>query len=154
MKKTDIEIKEYSDEYKHQIIDVIGKTLADISVIERSSLPIDDEDLGKINEIYSGKGRFWIALHDNKVVGTVAIRDMGNKTAKLNRMFVLVEHHGSGIGQKLFEHAEKFAREQGFTKIILNTHELMHRAHTFYERNGFIQTGKNGEKYLYEKKLA
>jgi GNAT superfamily N-acetyltransferase len=132
---------------------VIGNTLADIAVIDRKNLPLDDDDLQKISEIYSGKGKFFVAVRDNKVVGTVAIRDMGNQTAKLNRMFVLLEYHGSGIGQRLYEHAEKFAKEQGFRKIILNTHELMHRAHKFYERNKFVKISKNGEKYYYEKSL-
>ena len=148
-----IKIKEYSEEYKEQIKDVIGKTLADISVIDRNSLPINDEDLNKIKEIYSGKGRFWIALDNNNVIGTVAIRDMGNHAAKLNRMFVLVEYHGSGVGQKLFDHAINFAKKQGFTKIVLNTHELMHRAHGFYEKNNFIRKGKKEDKYTYERRL-
>jgi len=29
-----------------------------------------------------------------------------------------------------------FFKEQGFTKLILNTHLLMERAHNFYEKNG------------------
>lgn len=69
MKKTNFYIKEYSDEYLDQIRDVIGKTLTDISVIDRNTLPIDDADLGKIDEIYSDKGRFWVALHNNQKNG-------------------------------------------------------------------------------------
>lgn len=157
MKKTNftstIEIKEYSEEYEEQIKNVIGKTLVDIFVIDRKSLPIDDEDLDKIKEIYSGKGKFWVALNNNNVIGTVAIRDMGDQTAKLNRMFVLTEYHGCGVGQKLFNHAVSFAKKQGFIKMILNTHELMHRAHRFYEKNNFIRKEKKGDKYIYEREL-
>lgn len=153
MNKLNFEIKEYSEKYASQIRDLIGKTLADISVIDRNSLPIDDKDLREIEETYSGRGRFWVALNNGQVVGTVAIRDLGNQTAKLNRMFVLVEYHGSGIGQELLEHAVEFAKKQGFTKIVLNTHELMHRAHKFYEKNKFIKISKYGDKYYYERVL-
>lgn len=146
-------IKEYSEEYKDQIRNLIGKTLADISVVDRKSLPIDDKDLNMIKKIYSGKGKSWVALDNNNVIGTVAIRDMGNQTAKLNRMFVLIEYHGSGVGQKLLNHAVSFAKKQGFTKMVLNTHELMHRAHRFYEKNNFVRKGKVGDKFFYEKKL-
>jgi N-acetylglutamate synthase-like GNAT family acetyltransferase len=149
----EIEIREYSEEYKDQIRGVIGKTLTDISVIDKKDLPIDDEDLDRIKEVYSGKGKFWVALNNNNVIGTVAVRDMGNQIAKLNRMFVLIEYHGCGIGQKLFDHALSFAKKQGFTKINLNTHELMHRAHGFYEKNNFIRKGKKGNKYIYERDL-
>lgn len=147
----DTKIEKYSDTYKNQVRDVIGKSLADVSVIDPKSLPIDDEDLNEIEKVYSGKGKFWVALKNKKIIGTVAIRDLKNGVAKLNRMFVLIEYHGDGTGQKLLNHALDFAKRQGFTKIILNTHELMHRAHRFYEKNGFIRTGKTGNKYNYEK---
>jgi len=147
-------IEEYSDEYKEQIKNVIGKTLADISVIDRKNLPINDKDLDKIKNIYFGKGRFWVAVKDSKVIGTVAIRDLGGNIAKLNRMFVLIEIHGNGTGQKLLDHALSFAKRQGFIKIILNTHEFMHRAHRFYEKNGFKKVSKTGDKYNYEKPLV
>lgn len=151
-----IEIKEYSEKYRDKIKNVIGKTLADIFVIDQKSLPIDDEDLNKINKIYSGKGKFWIALDldNDNVIGTIAIKDLGNRVAKLKRMFVLIDYHGSGVGQKLLNYAIDFAKNQGFVKIILNTHKLMKRAHKFYEKNNFMKKDKKGDKfYRYEKEL-
>ena len=154
MKEHHINIQQYSPAYKDQVRTVIGTTLADISVLDREDLPIDDPDLEKIDEIYSGKGRFWVALEDDRVVGTVAIRDLGDNVATLNRMFVLVDQHGSGVGQRLFDEAMGFAQEQGFTKVVLNTHELMGRAHHFYEKNGFVRIGKTGDKFHYEKTIS
>ncbi len=151
MKERPISILPYSPAFKDEVRDVIGKTLVDISVIDASVLPIDDPDLEKIEEIYFGKGRFWVALEDGRVIGTVAIRDLGEQVATLNRMFVKVDHHGSGVGQRLFDEAMGFAQEQGFTKVVLNTHELMGRAHRFYERNGFVRVSKQGDKFHYEK---
>lgn len=150
---SNLRIEEYSDRFHDQVKEVIGKTLSDISVIDKNSLPIDDPDLDKISEIYCGKGRFWVALIDENVIGTVAIKDLGDNIAKLNRMFVLIEYHGDGTGQKLLDHAINFAKKQAFKKIVLNTHERMNRAHSFYERNGFIKIGKNEDKFRYEKKL-
>ena len=148
--KPSITITPYSDEYKDQVRDVIGKTLASVGVVESVSLPIDDPDLEKIESEYLG---FWIALAEGKVVGTVAIRDLGEQVAKLRRLFVLDEHHGSGIGQQLLDTASDFAEEQGFKKLVLDTDEKMHRAHKFYERNGFVQQGKDGDRFHYEKNL-
>ncbi len=151
--KPAITIVEYSDEYKDQVRDVIGKTLADIEVIDPATLPIDDPDLDSIEKEYSGNGRFWVALREGKVVGTVGVRDGGNQVAKLKRMFVLVDQHGSGIGQQLLDTATDFAEQEGYKKMVLNTHEKMQRAHKFYERNGFLQTDKTGDKIHYEKNL-
>jgi GNAT superfamily N-acetyltransferase len=54
----------------------------------------------------------------------VAIRDMGGNVAKLNRMFVLVDYHGTGIGQILLDQALDFASEKKFSKIILKLMNL------------------------------
>ena len=78
---------------------------------------------------------------------------MGGNTAKLNRMFVLSNYHGKGVGQALFDHAIAFAKKQGYKEIILNTHFLMKRAHRFYEKNGFKQVRKEQDKYHYKMDL-
>lgn len=154
MNGNSFDIEEYSKKYKNQVIDVIGRTLSDISVISKKDLPLDDDDLQKIPKIYTKKGRFWVAVKNGQVIGTVGVKDMGDKTAKLKRMFVLVGHHGTGVGQKLLDHAIDFARSQGYKKIILNTHMLMKRAHKFYEKNNFVKKDKKGDKfYRYEREL-
>lgn len=148
-KRKDFQIVEFQPKYQTMVIDLIGQVLRDQKVIPDSTEPIDDEDLHHIPRIYSGKGRFWVAIHKENVIGTVAIRDMGGNTAKLNRMFVETQFHGAGIGQILLDYALGFAREQGFGEIILNTHLLMKRAHRFYEKNGFQKVKKVSDKYYY-----
>lgn len=132
-----------------QLIGVIDRVLKDIKVIPESNKKIDDKDLFQIPVVYSGKGRFWVATEKEKVIGTVAIRDMGNNIAKLNRMFVLVDYHGNGIGQKLLDTAISFVKDQEYSEIILNTSVLMHRAHHFYEKNGFVKFAEDREELHY-----
>lgn len=149
-KVTEFHIEAFRPEYKDQVIDLIDKSLKEMQVIENSEKKIDDEDLRRINEVYSGRGRFWIALDGDRVIGTVAIRDMGEGRAKLNRMFVQSSYHGKGVGQGLLEHALEHAKDQGFDEVILNTHTNMHRAHQFYEKNGFVQIGQDEDKFHYK----
>jgi len=150
MEKTNnYKIRVFDSKDTDQVIDVIDKVLRDIKVIPESSDRIDDEDLFQIPQIYRDRGKFWVAIENEKVIGTVAIRDLGNNIAKLNRMFVLVGYHGSGVGQKLLNTAINFAKDKKFSEIILNTNVLMHRAHHFYEKNGFIKYAKNSEEYHY-----
>lgn len=143
------QIIEYQQEYADRIIKVIDTVLKDIGTIPKSDELIDDEDLQHIGKIYTGRGRFWIALFNNKIIGTVAIREIDHNTAKLNRMFVLTDYHGTGIGQELLAKAVTFARSQNYKKIVLNTHKTMHRAHKFYENNGFQRVGEDNDKYHY-----
>lgn len=150
-----IVITEYKDSYKDKVIQLVGACLVDQGVIEEKDLPIDDGDLQKITEVYQGKSRFWIAVDGDKVVGTVGILDRGENVAKLRRMFVQKEYRGTGLGQKLLDTALTFAKEAGYTKIKLNTHVNMQRAHHFYEKNKFILMGEKGSgcKIVYEKSL-
>lgn len=141
------EIEEFKPEYTDQVKAVVHTVLYNLGIGKRegaaeiSEQPNRDADLDEIPKIYNGRGRFWVVVRNGKVIGTVAIRDMGGKTAKLNRMFILTQYHGTGVGQGLLDHALNHAREQGFEEVILNTDQLMQRAHRFYERNGFIKTG-------------
>lgn len=148
-----IRIVEFEPKYQGQVVNVVGKGLMELKVIPESAEPLQDEDLYQIPKVYKDRGRFWVAIEKDKVIGTVAIRDMGGGTAKLNRMFVLSNYHGKGIGQALLDHAVTFARNKCFKEIILNTHYLMERAHHFYEKNGFKRVRKEQDKYHYKMNL-
>lgn len=149
-------IREYSEEDKLAVIDVVGKTLLGENVIPESALPIDDQDLQNIAHYYSGKSKFWVAELNGHIIGTVGLKDKGKQIGKLRRMFVIHEAHGTGVGQQLLDTAIKYAKNNGFTKVILNTHARMKRAHRFYEKNGFILVEKGVNEacpYRYEKTL-
>lgn len=153
MDKAAIRIVPFESKYTKQIRDLIGSVLVYTGVINESDLPIDDTNLAQIPTEYSGKGGFWVVLHNDEIVGTVAIKDMGENIAKLRRMFVLPAYHGSGIGQVLLKFAVAHAQKQGFTKMILYSHKKMERAHHFYEKHGFIRKGEQNAKYFYELEL-
>ncbi len=147
---TDFKIIEFKDIYKYQVINLITEVLKDQNVISKDSDLITDADLQKISEIYSGRGRFFIAISGNDLIGTAAIREIDITTAKLKRMFVVTKYHGLGVGQALLDHAIKFAKSNGYKEIILNTHLVMKRAHHFYEKNSFIKTCEDEVKYSYK----
>ncbi len=154
-KKNKVPISEYKEEYKGQIIKLVGETLVDQEVIKASDLPIDDDDLQKIPELYKGRSRFWVAVDGERVVGTVGIQEKYETLSKLRRMFVQKEYRGTGLGQKLLDTAIQFAKDAGYTKIALNTHQNMKRAHHFYEKNKFVLIGEKGSecKICYERSL-
>ncbi len=157
MNETSIRIREYSEEDKLAVIDVVGKTLVGEKVIPSSELPMDVADLQSIFEYYSGKSRFWAAEQNGKIVGTAGLKDKVGRIAKLRRMFVLHAIHGTGVGQSLVDTALRYAKHSSFTKIILNTLANMKRAHRFYEKNEFILVEKgssNSCPYRYEKSLV
>lgn len=151
---SDYQIVEFEPKHTSAVIGVVGRVLRDQNVIPESDEPVDDEDLQAIESVYVGRGRFWVALFGGQLIGTVAIFEVDQHVCKLSRMFVLKEHRGRGIGQRLFEHALAFAKLHGYDTVKLNTHVMMKRAHRFYERNGFERVLEEGESYHYQRTLS
>jgi len=100
----------------------------------------DQPDLEDIPGFYQqGEGNFWVALAEGKVVGTVALLDLGNHQGALRKMFVHAGYRGPGHGvsARLLETLLDWSRVRGVKEVYLGTTEKFRAAHRFYERNGF-----------------
>jgi N-acetylglutamate synthase-like GNAT family acetyltransferase len=141
--KLPIEIRLFLPVYEKQVTDLIV-------AIQRKefNIPItadDQPDLKNIPEYYQkGNGNFWVALHNDKVVGTVSLLDIGGNLVALRKMFVNRDYRGREIGaaQKLLEISLDWAKTHGICKIYLGTTSRFLAAHRFYEKNGFKEISK------------
>ena len=133
-----MKIIEYRKEYEHEVTELIRSILHDELGV--NNMNIDQVDLKRIPEIYQQRnGNFWIALHDNKLVGTIALMDIGKYEGGLKKMFVHPESRGKekGVAQELMNTVMAWCRLKGIHTIYLGTIDIMKAAHRFYERNGF-----------------
>ncbi len=116
-----------------------------------------DRDLGEAGDRYGGaRSGFWVADLDGAVVGTVAIRPKEGRTCELKRLYLRPDQRGTGLGQRLYEHAEAFARAAGYERIWLDSSRRFARAHRLYRRNGFVlveSLDNDWEDDVYEKPL-
>lgn len=103
----------------------------------------DQPDLLDIQRYYQrGLGQFWCALHEDEVVGTIGLLDLGHRAAALRKMFVKKEFRGgpgASIAQRLLSNAEAWCLEKRIDEIILGTIDSYAAARRFYERNSFQQ---------------
>lgn len=137
-----IVIKEYAEEYKNEIIELI----LDIQQNE-FHIPItreDQPDLDSIPTSYlSGNGNFWFAIDNGHVVGTIGLIDIGNRQAALRKMFVNRTYRGKGNTAKLLlQTLINWSRMRDVEEIYLGTTEKFMAAHRFYEKFGFIRIDK------------
>jgi GNAT superfamily N-acetyltransferase len=58
-------------------------------------------------------------------------------TTKLDKLYVLPDRHGQGIGRRLIEHVEAAARAGGATTLVLNVNKRNAGAIAAYRRCGF-----------------
>jgi GNAT superfamily N-acetyltransferase len=94
-----------------------------------------------------------LAERDHRIVGlaTVHILSVLNRprdVAWLTALVVDESARGSGVGRRLVDAVERFAREHGCERLSVTTHESRLGARTFYLRIGFEATGRRFGKEL------
>lgn len=100
----------------------------------------EQPDLTEVPTFYqTGAGNFWVAITGERVIGTVALKDIGNHEAALRKMFVAPEARGkeTGVAHALLQTLLAWAREHGVKRIFLGTTDAFRAAHRFYEKSGF-----------------
>lgn len=91
---------------------------------------------------------FRIAESGNEPVGYVKLGPMklpiehAPKALLLDQLYILKEHHGTGIAQMLMDWAMEEARRRGAPALYLTVYVDNHRARRFYDRYGFEAVGR------------
>jgi N-acetylglutamate synthase-like GNAT family acetyltransferase len=135
---SDVHIRPYDGSFRSAVAELIVPIQQ-----QEFGIPITYEeqpDLADIEGFYQvGGGEFWLAVASGRVVGTVALRDIGNRAGALRKMFVAAEWRGPGrgISRALLDTLLNHARAQGLRTIWLGTTAKFLAAHRFYEKSGF-----------------
>lgn len=135
-----IRIQTFRPEYSDGVVNVI-------LLIQQKEfgIPITldaQPDLHDIPGFYQhGDGNFWVALDDNRVVGTIAALDIGSRQVALRKMFVAASHRGRqpGVASSLLQTLIRWCHERDVREIFLGTTDRFLAAHRFYEKNRFVE---------------
>jgi N-acetylglutamate synthase-like GNAT family acetyltransferase len=135
-----VEIVNYSEAFGSQVVDLI-------LAIQRNEFGFDirvqdQPDLLNVSSFYlTGAGGFWLALSESEVVGTIALRDIGNNQGALRKMFVKDTYRGKehSVASGLLQHLVQSATAAQVKELYLGTTEKFVAAHRFYEKNGFVR---------------
>jgi ribosomal protein S18 acetylase RimI-like enzyme len=107
-------------------------------------------DLADITKTYlSGCAScFWVVERGGQVVGIVGALPvkkplLQKKQLQLRHLCVALEHRGEGIAKALVRTVLQFARDQGYSEVVLSTSMLQCAALALYQQMGFQKTGQS-----------
>ncbi len=138
-----MEILEYRDEFKEEIISLILNIQNNEFNMRISES--DQPDLQNIGDYYQkAAGNFWMAISEGKVVGTISILDIGDRIGALRKMFVVSEFRGKekAVSCSLIKTAFNWCEANSYRRIFLGTTDKFRAAHRFYEKSGFKEVHK------------
>ena len=83
----------------------------------------------------------FVAREGGQAVAMGAIRRHGDGIAEVKRMYTLPSHQGRGLGRAIVARIEAQAREEGFSRLVLETGSNFDAAKRVYEICGFSECG-------------
>jgi len=156
--RTDLErlalpVVPFAPEHADGFASLVSETLREFG-FERD--PALDGDLDDPAGTYAA---LWIVTAANEVVGSAALRDLGDRTYQLKRMYLRSGYRGRGVGRRLLATALDWARANGARVVTLDTTETMVAARRLYESAGFVHVPgdapRQGQRrLLYELRLS
>lgn len=89
-----------------------------------------------LRDFKPGREQCWVAERGGRMLGCVfLVEDAG--VARLRLLYVEAEARGLGIGKALVDACVDFARDAGYSKIVLWTHTVLTSARKIYAGAGF-----------------
>lgn len=128
--------------------------LQKLSEIAKNSFPFacpPDSDKSELDKYVSTKldtgffqktyqetaNSLWVAENDSQIVGFCLLNIINMSNAEISKIYVLPEHHGSGVATMLIESAIRVAKSQNIKIIVLSVFSGNAKAKKFYKKFGF-----------------
>ena len=101
-------------------------------------------------ELSNPNSSFFFVYVDERLAGYLKLNEFPSQSdindidsLELERIYILKEFQGAGLGKDLLEHAISIAIEYGKKYIWLGVWEHNERAKRFYQKNGFYRIGEH-----------
>mgnify|MGYP006177243343 CR=1 FL=1 len=102
--------------------------------------PFRNRNGKQISDIVDHENLFWVAVNEDRVLGTIGLSRIDDNQAFLRHLFVAKEVRGEqGVAQALLDTALNKAENLGYESLYLGTMEQFKAAQRFYDKNRFVR---------------
>lgn len=107
----------------------------------RRTVFVEEQDVSEAIEFddKDGEARHFVARKGTDAVGTARVRLLGQETARVERVAVLPEYRGSGVGIRVMEAAHQYARDEDRSRVVVHAQV---RVEEFYESLDYETVGE------------
>jgi GNAT superfamily N-acetyltransferase len=102
------------------------------------------------DELTPPAGLLFVARLRGRPVGCGALKLHGEAPAELKRMWIAPNARGLGLGRRLLDELERYARAAGVSVLRLETNKTLREAISLYRRTGYVEVEAfNDESYAH-----
>lgn len=128
-------IELYKADYHEQVIDFLDKIYSELNW--KFDLWGKHTTYADIEANFDG---FWCMFDGDILIGTVALRNMGNSDCELKTLYLYKAYQGKKLGYKLLNTAIDHARKKHYSRMFLDSKSTSENALRLYLKNGFRHT--------------
>ncbi|MDN5926571.1 MAG: GNAT family N-acetyltransferase, partial [Hyphomicrobiales bacterium] len=98
-----------------------------------------------------------VARLDGEPVGCGGLKTLDPETGEIKRVWTASSARGIGIAGRIMQRLEELAKEQGFTRLRLDTNRSLTEAQALYRKLGYHEIGRYNDNpyahHFFEKPL-
>ena len=142
-----MKIGELKPEYDQELADLIRVNLKKHKLDIPGTVYFDD-NLNHLSDFYlddHGRRYYYIVTDDNdKLIGGIGLAELEffDECCELQKLYLADEVKGAGLSYKMISLIEEKAKELGYKRMYLETHDNLAAAIHVYEKSGFKEIEK------------
>jgi len=141
---TEIRIRQFADDDAPQergLFVVVNRLLTPFDLRDAFEAYIEralSEEIDRITDYYGQRdGGFWVAIQNDRRVGSFGLERASPHSMELRRMYVNPSARRRGIARQLLLFAEDECRRSKLFRLELSTSEVQEAALSFYTKSGY-----------------
>ena len=96
-----------------------------------------DFTMNNLDKFAEPDGRLLLVEVDGEIAGTISLRKIREDAGEIKRMYVKPKFRGKKLGNLMVEKVISISKENGFSKLFLDTAIFMSSAVSLYKKFGF-----------------